>query len=59
MSGVLSDMWGQKSENGTATSDTSDTSDDTIYAYPLAINQIKFGPQLAPQESSYAVWPKT
>ena len=31
---------------------TSDTS-DTICAYPLAINRIRFGPQSTPQEGSY------
>ena len=36
--------------------DTSETSTETsniICAYPLAINHIKFGPQLTPQEGSY------
>ena len=35
------------------TSDTSLNTSDTICAYPLAINHIKFGPQLTLQEGSY------
>ena len=35
------------------TSDTSTDTSDTICAYPLAINRIRFGPQLTLQEGSY------
>ena len=35
------------------TSDTSNDTSDTICAYPLAFNRIRFGPQSTPQEGSY------
>jgi hypothetical protein len=34
-------------------SNTSTDTFDTICVYPLAINRIRFGPQLTPQEASY------